>query len=100
MAVFGKKRTPEGIIQGDGSTCIPWGNSDPLEENECENQNNKTDIWGCYFNNLRGIMKETGGNQYKPAHNDSRNRRKETGSPIDLSVNLEDYISCLDFLSD
>ena len=59
-----------------------------------------TDIWGCYFNNLRGIMKETGGNQYKPAHNDSRNRRKETGLPIDLSVNLEDYISCLDFLSD
>ena len=34
------------------------------------------------------------------AHNDSRNRRKETGSPIDLSVNLEDYISCLDVLSD
>ena len=57
-----------------------------------------TDIWASYFNNLRGIMKETGGNQYKPAHNDSRNRRKETGSPIDLSVNLEDYISCLDFL--
>ena len=56
-----------------------------------------TDIWGCYFNNLRGIMKETGGNQYKPAHNDSRNRRKETGLPIDLSVNLEDYLSCLDF---
>ena len=56
-----------------------------------------TDIWGCYFNNLRGIMKETGGNQYKPAHNNSRNRRKETGSPIDLSVNLEDYISCLTF---
>ena len=45
-------------------------------------------------------MKETGGNQYKPAHNNSRNRQKETGSPIDLSVNLEDYISCLDFLSD
>ena len=50
-------------------------------------------IWACYFNNLRGIMKETGGNQYKPAHNNSRNRQKETGSPIDLSVNLEDYIS-------
>ena len=49
---------------------------------------------------IRGIMKEAGGNQYKPAHNNSRNRRKETGSPIDLSVNLEDYISCLDFLSD
>ena len=34
MAVFDKKRVPEGIIQGDGSTCVPWGNSDPLEENE------------------------------------------------------------------
>ena len=33
-------------------------------------------IWACYFNNLRGIMKETGGNQYKPAHNNSRNRLK------------------------
>ena len=50
-------------------------------------------------------MEEKGGNHYKPAHNDSRNRQKETGSPIDLdlSVNLEDYvniyISCLDFLS-
>ena len=47
-----------------------------------------TIIWACYFNNLRGIMKETGGNQYKPAHNNSGNRQKETGSPIDLSVNM------------
>ena len=57
-------------------------------------------IWACYFNNLKGIMKETGGNQCKPAHNNSRNRRKETGSPIDLRVNVEDYIRCLDFLID
>ena len=49
-------------------------------------------IWACYFNDLRGIMKEKGDNQYKPAHNNSRNRQKETGSPIDLSVNLEDYL--------
>ena len=35
-------------------------------------------------------MKETGDNRYKPAHNNSRNRKKETGSPIDLRVNLED----------
>ena len=58
-----------------------------------------SNIWACYFNNLRGIMKEKGGNQYKPVHNNSRNRQKETGSPIDLSVNIEDYISCLDFLN-
>ena len=44
------------------------------------------------FNNLRGIMKETGGNKYKPAHNNSRNRKKETDSPIDLRVNLEDEV--------
>jgi hypothetical protein len=38
--------------------------------------------YACNFNNLRGIMKN--------AHNNSRNRKRETGSPIDLRVNLED----------
>ena len=47
--------------------------------------------YACNVNNLRGIMKETGDNRYKPAHNNSRNRKKETGSPIDLRANLEDY---------
>ena len=37
-------------------------------------------------------------NQYKPAQNGSISRQKETGSPIDLSVNIEDYFSCRDFL--
>ena len=95
MAVFDKKRAPE-------SHCISIAEKmmHVQEAFKAYPKDKITDIWGCYFNNLRGIMKETGGNQYKPAHNDSRNRRKETGSPIDLSVNLEDYISCLDFLSD
>ena len=51
--------------------------------------------YACNFNNLRGIMKETGDNRYKPAHNNSRNRKKETGSPIDLRVNLEDIAESL-----
>ena len=58
-----------------------------------------TDIWASYFNNLRGIMKETGGNQYKPAHNNSRSRKQETDSPIDLRVNFEDYNRCIAYLS-
>ena len=40
-------------------------------------------------------MKETGGDQYKLAHNNSRNRKKETGLPIDLRANLEDYNRCV-----
>jgi len=44
-------------------------------------------------------MEETGGNQYKPAHNNSRNRNKETGSPIDLRVNLEDNDRCVAHLN-
>ena len=55
--------------------------------------------YACNFNNLRGIMKETGGNRYKPAHNNSRNRKKETGSPIDLWANLEDYNRCVAHLN-
>ena len=42
----------------------------------------KLQEYACNFNNLRGIMKN--------AHNNSWNRKRETGSPIDLRVNLED----------
>ena len=43
------------------------------------------------FNSLRGIMSVDGGNDYKQAHNNSRNLIKTTGTPIDLRVDLEDY---------
>ena len=59
-----------------------------------------TDIWACYFNNLRGIMSVDGGNDYKQAHNNSRNLIKTTGTPIDLRVDLEDYDRCFDLLND
>ena len=32
-------------------------------------------------------------------NNNSRNRKKETGSPIDLRVNLEDYNRCVAHLN-
>ena len=58
-----------------------------------------TGIWACHFNNLRSIMSKDGGNDYKQAHNDSRNLIKATGTPIDLRVNLEDYDKCVDLLN-
>ena len=58
-----------------------------------------TDIWACYFNSLRGIMSVDGGNDYKHAHNNSRNLIKTTGTPIDLKVDLEDYDRCVDLLN-
>ena len=40
------------------------------------------------------------GNDYKQAHNDSRSLIKNTGTPIDLRVDLEDYDRCVDLLND
>ena len=53
-------------------------------------------IWGCLFNNFRSIMKCRGSNQYKQAHNGGKNRALETGSSVDLSVDVvDDYNACL-----
>ena len=51
--------------------------------------------WACYFNNLRSIMACDGGNDYKQAHNGGRKRKRDTGSAVDLSINLDDYDRCL-----
>ena len=47
-------------------------------------------------------MSVDGGNDYKQAHNNSRNLIiiKTTGTPIDLRVDLEDYDRCFDLLND
>jgi hypothetical protein len=52
-------------------------------------------VWACYFNNLRSIMACDGGNDYKQAHNGVTKRKRDTGSAIDLSINLDDYDRCL-----
>jgi hypothetical protein len=53
-------------------------------------------IWGCLFNNFRSIMACDGGNQYLKAHNGGRLRRLNTGTSVDLTVNMEDYLRCRD----
>ena len=52
-------------------------------------------IWACYYNNLRSVMQSDGGNDFKQAHNGGKRRRRETGSAIDLSINLDDYERCV-----
>ena len=52
-------------------------------------------IWACYYNNLPSVMQSDGGNDFKQAHNGGKRRKRETGSAIDLSVNLDDYEKCL-----
>ena len=56
--------------------------------------NNLDGIWGCLFNNYRSIMACDGGNQYLKAHNGGRERRRITGTSVDLSDNLDDYRRC------
>ena len=48
-------------------------------------------IWACLFNNFRSIMKVRGKNDYKQAHNDGRKRQSGGESPIDLTVDMNDY---------
>ena len=52
-------------------------------------------IWGCLFNNFRSIMKCRGSNQYKQARNGGKNRAVETGTSVDLSVDVDDYNASL-----
>ena len=68
-------------------------------EGKVYNFDEQMNIWACYFNNLRGITSKDGGNDYKQAHNNSRNLIKTTGTPIDLRVDLEDYDRCFDLLN-
>ena len=51
-------------------------------------------IWACLFNNFRSIMKVRGKNDYRQAHNDGRKRQNRGESPIDLTVDKDDYNEC------
>ena len=51
-------------------------------------------IWACLFNNFRSIMKVRGKNDYRQAHNDGRKRQNRGESPIDLTVDMDDYNEC------
>ena len=51
-------------------------------------------IWACLFNKFRSIMKVRGKNDYRQAHNDGRKRQNRGESPIDLTVDMDDYNEC------
>ena len=52
-------------------------------------------IWAIMYDNLRSILKNRGGNDYKPEHNRKRNRQKDAGTAVDLTVPMEDYHECV-----
>ena len=90
------------IYTGDNKGNTETSNEYSREDETCAKSTTKskiTGIWACYFNNLREIMEKTGGNQYKPAHNNSRNLREISLKPLVLKVDIEDYDRCVDLLN-
>ena len=47
-------------------------------------------IWAIMFDNLRSILKNRGGNDYKPEYTGKRKRQKDAGAAVDLTVPMED----------
>ena len=52
-------------------------------------------IWAIMYDNLRSILKNRGGNDYKPEHTGKRKRQKSAGTAVDLTVPMEDYHECV-----
>ena len=54
-------------------------------------------IWAIMYDNLRSILKNRGGNdyKYKPEHTGKRKRQKNAGTAVDLTVPMEDYHECV-----
>ena len=52
-------------------------------------------IWAIMYDNLRSILKNRGGNDYKPEHTGKRKRQKNAGTAVDLTVPMEDYHECV-----
>ena len=49
---------------------------------------------------MRSIMKELGGNDYKQAHNGGIKRKRDVGASVDLSIDLNDYDRCMEFINE
>ncbi len=52
-------------------------------------------IWAIMYDNLRSILKNRDGNDYKPEHNGKRKRQKDAGTAVDLTVPMEGYHECV-----
>ena len=66
------------------------------EQNQFKHKGRSLTLKEC---EMYGVMSVDGGNDYKQAHNNTRNLIKTTGTPIDLKVDLEDYDRCVDLLN-
>ena len=58
------------------------------------------DMWASYYNNMRSIMEELGGTDDKQAHNGGKKRRRDIGTSVDLSIDLNDYDRCMEFINE
>ena len=58
------------------------------------------DMWASYYNNMRSIVKELGGNDCKQAHNGGKKRKRDIGTSVDLSIDLNDYDRCMKFINE
>ena len=57
-------------------------------------------MWASYYNNMRSIMEVLGGNDYKQAHNGGKKRKRDIGTSVDLSIDLNDYDRCIEFINE
>ena len=58
------------------------------------------DMRASYYNNMRSIMKDLGGNDYKQAHNGGKKRKRDIGTSVDLSIDLNDYDRCIELINE
>ena len=58
------------------------------------------DMWASYYNNMHSIMEVLGGNDYKKAHNGGKKRKRDIGTSVDLSIDLNDYDRCIEFINE
>ena len=57
-------------------------------------------MWAPYYNNMRSIMEVLGENDYKQAHNGGKKRKRDIGASVDLSIDLNDYDRCIEFINE
>ena len=58
------------------------------------------DMWASFYDNMRSIMKELGGNDNKQAHNGGKKRKRYVGTSVDLSIDLDDYCRCMELINE
>ena len=58
------------------------------------------DMWASCCNNMRSIMEALGGDDYKRARDGGKERRRDVGASVDLSIDLSDYDRRVELISE